>query len=371
MQLSFWEHKNVFAKVDFTIIGSGIVGLHAAIKLRNKFPKSRIIVLEKGIFPEGGSTKNAGFACIGSLSELLADLQTHTEQEVLDLVQKRKSGLELLRKNLGDKNIDYQPFGGFELFLNTQKELLEKCQTALPSVNQLLKSVVKKDVFQRVETKKSFVKVEKHAFFNALEGQIDTGKMMQSLVRMAQRKHIQIINNCEVLSFNENSKNVTISLKDFSFETGHLLIANNGYAARLTNEEVLPARAQVLITKPIKNLKIKGTFHLDEGYYYFRNFKNRILLGGGRNLDFEAEATTELATTEIIQNALERMLSEVILPRQKFEIDQRWSGVMGVGPQKKPVVKSLSNRVHCGVRMGGMGVAIGSLIGVELADLVQ
>ena len=370
MQLSFWEHKNVFSKVDFTIVGSGIVGLHAALKLRDKFPKSKILILEKGIFPEGGSTKNAGFACIGSLSELLSDLEKHSENEVIDLVAKRKLGLERLRKNLGDKNIDYKPFGGFELFLNAQKELFEKCASALPKVNLLLKSIVKKDVFHLHKTNHSFANVEKQTIFNAFEGQIDTGKMMQTLVRKARKKNIQIINNCEVLSFDENTNTVSIHLKDFAFETKHLFIANNGYAAKLTNEEVLPARAQVLITKPIKNLNIKGTFHLDEGYYYFRNFKNRILIGGGRNLDFEGETTTHLITTEKIQNALETMLKEVILPHQKFEIDQRWSGVMGVGSQKKPIVKSLSPRVHCGVRMGGMGIAIGSLIGSELADLV-
>jgi hypothetical protein len=41
---------------------------------------------------------------------------------------------------------------------------------------------------------------------------------------------------------------------------------------------------------------------------------------------------------------------------------------MGVGSQKKPIVKQLSNHVYCGVRMGGMGVAIGSLIGKEVSD---
>ena len=43
---------------------------------------------------------------------------------------------------------------------------------------------------------------------------------------------------------------------------------------------------------------------------------------------------------------------------------------MGVGNQKKAIVKPISNHVFCGVRLGGMGVAIGSLIGKELADLV-
>ena len=31
----------------------------------------------------------------------------------------------------------------------------------------------------------------------------------------------------------------------------------------------------------MKNLKIKGSFHYEKGYYYFRNIDNRILLGGG------------------------------------------------------------------------------------------
>jgi hypothetical protein len=43
---------------------------------------------------------------------------------------------------------------------------------------------------------------------------------------------------------------------------------------------------------------------------------------------------------------------------------------MGVGQQKKPIVKPVGNHVFCGVRLGGMGVAIGSLVGKELADLL-
>ena len=61
---------------------------------------------------------------------------------------------------------------------------------------------------------------------------------------------------------------------------------------------------------------------------------------------------------------------EVILPNQKFEIAHRWSGIMGIGNSKNPIVSQLSENVYCGVRLGGMGVAIGSLIGTELADLV-
>ena len=85
---------------------------------------------------------------------------------------------------------------------------------------------------------------------------------------------------------------------------------------------------------------------------------------------FKTEETTTLVETELIQNKLETLLRETILPNVDFEIDRRWSGIMGVGTQKKPIVKQLSNNSFCGVRLGGMGVAIGSLVGRELADLI-
>jgi len=154
------------------------------------------------------------------------------------------------------------------------------------------------------------------------------------------------------------------------------LIATNGFASKLLDKNlnldyrVKPARAQVLITEPIKDIKIKGTFHLEKGYYYFRNIDNRILFGGGRNLDFKTEETTKLVQTELVKNKLEELLKTTILPKQDIKVDQYWSGIMGVGSQKKPIVKQLSNNVFCGVRLGGMGVAIGSLVGKELADLI-
>ena len=43
---------------------------------------------------------------------------------------------------------------------------------------------------------------------------------------------------------------------------------------------------------------------------------------------------------------------------------------MGVGQQKKPIVNQVNDNVYCGVRLGGMGIAIGSLVGKELADLL-
>lgn len=372
MNLSYWELKEWFSNIDFTIVGSGIVGLNCALQLKEIHPKANIVILEKGVLPQGASTKNAGFACFGSLSEIIDDLQTHTEEEVFELVKKRWKGLQLLRKTLGDKNIDFQQNKGFELF--DSKDFFEECLSQKETINKLLQPIFSSTVFSVSKNIFDFQKVHSSYLVNNFEGQIDTGKMAFELLKKVQKKGVKIINSISLESFQENQDKIHIKTNILEFYTKKLIIATNGFASQLLQENVQPARAQVLITKPIENLKIKGTFHLDRGYYYFRNIDNRILFGGGRNLDFKRENTTEFGETKLIQNQLEKMLKEIILPNIPFEIEQRWSGIMGIGfknfsGQKNPIVKQVSNNVFCGVRLGGMGVAIGSLVGKELADL--
>jgi len=371
MDLSWWEKKNWFTDVDYTIVGSGIVGLHAALRLRENFPESKILMLEKGFLPQGASTKNAGFACFGSLSEIIDDLTKNSEDEVLKIIEKRWNGLQIIRRNLGDKALDFQPFGGYELFLTSQESLFQECLSKLSYVNDLLFPIFKSPVFSTENNRFGFQQINQNLIFNPFEGQIDTGDMMQALLKKSISENILILNRQEVTSYHETATGVQVALDGFEFATKKLLFATNGFAQKLISQPVTPARAQVLITEPIPGLDIKGTFHLDRGYYYFRNIGNRILFGGGRNLDFEGETTTAFGQTAIIQNQLEKLLREVILPDYDFKIEHRWSGIMGIGTSKNPIVEQLSDHVYCGVRLGGMGVAIGSLVGKELADLIK
>ena len=371
MNLSYWERTSWFSNLDFTIIGSGIVGLNCALALKQQHPKARIVIVEKGTLPQGASTKNAGFACFGSISEVLSDLRTHSDQEVVSLVNDRWSGIQSLRNLLGDSAIGYENNGGHELFLQGDKVLYEYCLEKIKEVNELLQPVFKRDAFSPTSNQFSFGGIHQNYITHAFEGQIDTGEMMKSLVQLALKNGIVIINATEVESFCDSGNKVSIKTRDFEFQSGKLLVATNGFASQLLTEKVRPARAQVLITKPIADLDIKGTFHLEEGYYYFRNINDRILLGGGRNLDFKTEETFDFGTTKLVTEKLEELLKSVILPNRSFEIDYKWSGIMGVGDQKKPLIKQLTENVACGVRLGGMGIAIGSTIGKQMASIFK
>lgn len=365
MNYSYWELKHWFTKIDFAIVGSGIVGINCALQLRKNHPKSKIVIFERGLLPQGASTKNAGFACFGSVTEILDDLNRMSQDEVLTLIEKRWKGIQEFKNKFN--NIDYQNYGGYELFYHDDELYTDN----ICFLNKLLCPIFNDEVFSLKDNLFGFKRIKNQLIFNQFESQIDTGKMMHEYLKLAHDNNILILNNCKVDYFEDVNSHVEFNVNDINVRTSKLLIATNGFAHQLLSNDVKPARAQVLITKPIKDLKIKGTFHLDKGYYYFRNINNRILLGGGRNLAFDEETTTEMTTTNLIQQHLEALLKNVILPDNSFEIDYSWAGIMGVGSSKVPIVKPISNNIFCGVRLGGMGVAIGAQTGRELADLLE
>jgi hypothetical protein len=375
LPLSYWESQNLLFNPDILVIGGGIVGLSAALHSKFRFPQAKILVLERGLLPMGASTKNAGFACFGSAGELLDDLTTQPESEVFELVKNRFDGLTLLRQTLGDEAIEFDPCGGFELFSPDESENFNHCFHSLPHLNQRLLGVTGyPDTYSQVDEKiVSFgFKQTSHMLFNRYEGAIHTGKTMVALWKKCIEHGIMVLNGMECKALVSQSNGTKVEL-----HSGHHLfaaktiLATNAFAVQLLPElDVKPGRAQVLITNPIENLPFSGTFHFDRGYFYFRNVGNRVLFGGGRNLDFEGETSFDFKTTSRIQQQLESYLREMILPGKPFQIEQRWSGIMGLGSNRSSILKKLDEQVIVAVRMGGMGIALGSLIGKKAAEML-
>ncbi len=371
---SYWEHKHFWGHKTHIIAGSGITGITSAIYLARLKPQARILVLEQGMMPSGASTKNAGFACFGSTSEILEDLKYKSENEVFGLVEKRFKGLTALRGLLSDTQLSYQHSGGFEIFLDSETESYEYCLGSLGYLNAELVNAIGKQAYRdaEAEIKATGFNGVKHMLVNDEEGMLDTGLMMKNLIMLAQSLGVQIHTGVEVLGYTEEPDTVTVHTNFGALQCRALLVATNGFARNILPQlDVQPCRAQVLITKPIDGLSINGCFHHDRGYNYFRNVDGRLLLGGGRHIDMDAENTDVQETTKTIQDYLESLLRTVILPGKAFEIEHRWSGTMGMGKSKDVIVKKLSDRVACAVRFGGMGVALGSYIGNEAAVMIS
>jgi glycine/D-amino acid oxidase-like deaminating enzyme len=371
---SYWETKHFIKHWDAFIIGSGITGLTTSIFLKQKFPNWKIAIGERGALPSGASTKNAGFACFGSVSEILDDLKTMPEKEVFDLVAKRYEGLTTLRELLQDRALGYQHSGGFEIFRTGMDELYTECLGSLSFINAEMVQAIGKQAFKDASYQVAdfgFSDVD-HMIINDLEGTVDTGLMMKNLIALAHEKGVEFYNGIAISNLENDGEKCRLESNIGELFADRCIVTTNGFAKSLIPDlDVYPKRAQVLITSPIKNLKWSGCFHHDKGYDYFRDIDGRVLIGGGRHLAYEAESTSKMDTTDTVQSHLENLLREVILKDEDFEIDMRWSGIMGMSTSKAYIAERVNDRVYCAVRFGGMGVALASAVSKELVNQIE
>jgi len=398
-QLSVWEKESFFAPADIVIAGSGLVGLWSAYYLKKHAPSLSITIIERGLIPSGASTRNAGFACFGSLSELVSDAEQMGMDQLLELVDMRYRGLKKIRKTFSAEDINYENFGGYELIGNRPDTASSTGQSTTPAaaadpsaaapdltdLDQLRSSI---DEFNRILKKitgyqKTFrLQNENIAQFgfsniqylveNRSEGQLHSGKLCQALLHLVQSMGVTVLNNVEITGFEKVSGHILLHTQhNIPLIAQQLLVATNAFALQLLPQlDITPARGQVLVTSPIDGLPFKGTFHFDKGFYYFRNLGDRVLLGGARNMAIEEETTTEMEISDRIQHELERFLQETILPDRFYTIEHRWSGIMGMGSEKMPIIKAVNDHIFCAVRMSGMGVALAPIVGEKIAMLM-
>ncbi|GAA0879519.1 FAD-dependent oxidoreductase [Algoriphagus jejuensis] len=371
---SYWEQKN-FLKYDLIVVGAGFTGLSTAINYKKKHPKASVLILDKGVLPCGASTKNAGFACFGSLTEILDDFWTMTPDEVTALVEMRYKGLRKIRKRFGDKALQYKNSHGFELLDADNIAAADQLQ----EVNKMLRKLFKKDVFSVVKEPETlgFSDRVKMVIENHFEGELDPGAYLGALWENASEMGVKILTGVSVVEVRKDEGVVIAennSNEDFFEFTGEkVAICTNAFSKKLWPHGPLePGRGLILLSKPItEKIPWKGSFHMDKGYVYFREIDGRLLLGGARNKDFEVEKTLEFETNPKIKAHLMQLATEVIFPGQVIEWEMEWTGIMAFGPNKSPLIQPIGAKTAVAVRLGGMGVAIGWEVGKELSKLLS
>ena len=384
--ISIWEKETFFAPQDVIVVGSGFVGLWSALLLKKKNPNKKISILERGFIPTGASTRNAGFACFGSLSELMKDAQEFGAEKMLQLAEMRYRGLKRIQKYFDEDEIDFELCGGYELY-EPQKISKEELAHNIDYLNSLLRPITEsKKTFQLADEKISefgFSNTQ-HLVRNKPEGYQHSGKLLQALLHRVQGMGVQVFTGVEVKNISTGSDGVQIEtevvplknteLQKIIFSADQVLLCTNAFTKELLPDiDIVPARGQVMVTSSIPNLPFRGTFHSDEGFYYFRDLGDKVLLGGARNKAFDDEQTTDMNTSEFIQEQLQQYLDEVVLPNYKgrYTIEHRWAGIMAMGSEKMPIVKQLSDHMFCAVRMSGMGVALAPIVAGEVVRLMK
>ncbi len=361
-ELSWWEYEHYLKGIDYTIVGSGIVGLSVAIELNTMDPSCKILIVDKKRLPIGASTKNAGFACFGSISEILDDYDSYGTRICKKLIRMRWEGLSIMKSRIPAQDMLYNGNPGAEIFKSNDE--YDYYMSQLSFANSLVSSIVKNEQCFYAQQGQFGNEI-----INKLEGSLNPQMMMKELELIARNRGILFMSGIEVNDINYDEKFLNTNLGCMNYNK--LIICTNGFSRPLIpNRDIKPARNQVFITNKIPGFKLDFCYHMNKGYVYFREYNGRLLIGGGRDLDKEGETTDELGTTELITSYLKEIVQKYILPNQTYTIEHSWSGILGVGETKIPMVEMIDKDVLVAIRMGGMGIAIGSFIGKVATDML-
>ncbi len=362
---SYWEEVLYNQHCDVLIVGAGLTGLSTALFTKKENPHARVVVLERGVFPIGASTRNAGFACIGTVGEHLADLELDSESKLKERIKSRYEGLQLLKSTLGEQNIDYDPCGGWEIF--TDQQAFEEAVNQVERFNSWMSELIGEDEVYTIGEFEGYPGI-----FNRVEGALHPGKMIQKLIELNIQAGVEIRWKTEVKHLDFDLGKV-LGTNAEQWLAKNIVLATNAFTNRLSNtENIKPGRGLVFVTSPIKDFKWKSTFHFDKGYVYFRNLgADRLLIGGGRNVDYDKETTNEFGINELIKNFLIGFVNDIIKLPQGWEIEREWSGIMGFTESKSPSLEKIGSKTWQVAGLSGMGVALGMALGKKAADQLR
>jgi glycine/D-amino acid oxidase-like deaminating enzyme len=368
MNFSYWEREIWLKNIDFAIIGGGIVGLSSAYHIQLKHPNARVVIFERDFISAGASTRNAGFACYGSPTEILSDLRSQSKEQVFMTMARRWEGLALLKSYIPPSDMEFYQEDGFELFTQEDLKAWNELQEQLPFLNQEAERYIGFQPYSASSNQWGFHGVEGVMRIKG-EGILHPGKMIRAWQKKCEQMGIEFRYGLNIERVLPEER--TLVIRGINIQVKNMVICTNGFARQLMPElDVIPARNQVMVTQEILQEPWNQSFHCREGYVYLRSIGKRVLIGGGRDKFYEEESTDVIgpnqANVDYLKGTLERLLG-----RQDIEIDSQWSGIMGMGKSKGPIIQKLQEGVYVGVRMGGMGVAIGTWVGKTVGDLTE
>ena len=373
---SYWEQTTFLRSPDVVVVGAGLTGLQAALALKKSQPKCDVLVIERAPIPRGASTRNAGFACFGGPTELLADMDAYGTESTLKTVRERYAGIRALEENYAGRGIDWAKNGGYEVI--DEAPVAEMVRARLPELNALLAEVTGVGETWRHQATPYLYGSTLACFHNPFEAQLHPGKLVSLLLADCHRAGVRFLFGCEVDHLGAAAGAVTLEGAGWgSIVAKQALVTVNAFARKLLPadfpEEIRPVRNQILLSKPLPDFKLRGCYHYHEGYVYFRNVgEDRLLIGGARHRAGASSETAAFGPNGVPEAYLLEKLNQWLPGRQWTDEDfpVRWSGIIAQGDGKSPVLRYASEGVLVAGRLAGMGVALSAALARRAADEV-
>ena len=359
---------------DILIIGGGLLGASTCYWLARN--GHSVTLLERNMPAFGATGRNGGFVSIGA-DEPYADAITHlgyeTAYAILNVTLDNRT---LLRQIIQEENIacDYREPGHIHLSL-TQEDL----DISTRSSHALQQDGVATTILETAQLQ-AFIHTSigpkiVGAMFNPHGGLVHPAKLVHGLLAAAQRHGANIV-KAEAQQLHREKDDTLVQTRIGNISAKRILVATNAWIAHLLPQlqsVIVPVRGQVLAYQPVPpvfstgvGVNLSGT-----GEYWQQAPDGTIVLGGCRTVAEGHDVGIEISQpTTLVQDALERVFSELFPQLSGLHVSQRWAGLMAFTPDRLPIADTVDQASNIWVTGGfsGHGMPYGLRFGQLLAE---
>lgn len=343
-------------RADVAIVGAGFCGSWLAYFLKRAHPDLQIAILERDFLSFGASTRNAGFLSCGNVSEWLEDSRQMSWDELAATLYARIEGVRILRREFSHLLSPIRcGSADLDAVTDEKRDLLDK-------LNHQAREWGIENLFALRQI--PFAGGTRVVPFNSFDGEVDPVAVLSGLHERLRAQGVRFLWNCDVTAIGKGLVEYVSGEQSRELSYGYGFVCTNAFARALNpNTFVRPARGQILVTAPCETSTQPCLGFYRAGYDYFRFIGKRLLVGGGR-LEFKLQEDTDrIETTEEVRGYL-LDLAQSVLGHGQFQIEDHWSGIMGlrdgkhaaIGDFETPVMLDSQTEEIAG--FGGWGVTL-------------
>lgn len=355
------------SKFDVAIIGAGLTGVSAALRLAKSGAK--VAVFESHQIGSGASGRNGGLVCTGYRHDqkwLAQKMGAVAARELWELSEAAKVHLANMCRKY-KINADYES-GMINAAHNPRMAAALESDAEFMSINYDYKNYT---VLNREQTNAA---LGTNCYFGGLRddgaGRIHPLKLLYGLSKAAQDYGAFFFENCMVNSVQESAQSVILNTAKGLVKADKIIICGDGYLEGVNSETeatVLPIYSFVIATEPLndqsimKNAVCAADTRFVLNYFQITNDR-RLIFGGGEKYS--------ASWPKDIGGFVAKNMSAIFPQLSDIKISHAWGGALGITNTRLPMVRQISPRVLVGAGYSGQGVLLAPFFGNILGEMV-
>ena len=357
-------------RCDVVVIGAGLCGSAAAAELAGR--GLDVVLLEAGQVSGQASGRNAGFLLQGTAERYdravgLLGAERARRIHAWSLENHDRIAAFIQAEGL---SCDYRRCGSLQLAGSPreEEELIRSAELLVADGFQA--SLCMGEDLPEVYRKAGF----KVGVILPRDGELHPARLVQGIADVAVTRGCRLFEHSPVTALDANTPGaVQAATAGGTVQADLALVCVNARAGHLLPffaDKVDPVRGQMLATAAAPPL-FGCPVYADHGFDYWRqDHQGRVILGGWRNLDPQAEVGLEDVLHAGIQDRMTAFLHRFEALRD-VPVTHRWSGTMGFSRDGLPLVGAVPGAPGALAAVGftGHGFGFAFLAGQALADV--